>query len=104
LPELERYYLLDNVERRMPREWPRLRHRTFQAIAQVHDLGFCTSLGELDHDLGILAAPLLIDGHAPLVLACLGSTSRMTRPRVERDLGPRLLAMAMAIRQAGIPK
>lgn len=35
LPELERYYLLENVERRTPREWPRIRRRTSEAIAQV---------------------------------------------------------------------
>ena len=97
LPELERFYLLESVERRMPREWPRLRRRSSQAIAQVFEKGFCTSLGEWDHELGIIAAPLLIEGHAPLVVACVGSSSQMTRPRVERELGPRLLAMANAI-------
>ena len=59
LPELERYYLLESVERRMPRQWPRLRRRFSQAIAQVHDMGFCSSIGEWDHDLAIIATPLL---------------------------------------------
>lgn len=104
LPDLERYYLMENVERRMPREWPRLRRRYSQAISQVLEMGYCTSLGEWDRDLGIVASPLLIEDHEPLVLACVGSSSQMTRLRVERDLGPRLLAMADAIRQAGIPK
>lgn len=102
LPELERYYLLENVARLMPREWPRLRRRSSEAIAQVYEMGFCTSLGEWDHDLGIVAAPLLIEGHAPLVLACVGSSSQMTRARIVRDLGPRLLAMATTIQQAGV--
>ncbi len=101
LPELERYYLMENVERRMPREWPRLRRRSSEAIAQVFDLGFCTSLGEWDADLGIIAAPVLIEGQAPLVLACVGASSQMTRPRVEREIGPRLLAAAEAIQSAG---
>ena len=73
LPELERFYLMENIERRMPREWPRLRRRSGEAIAQVHEKGFCVSLGECDHDLGVVAAPLLIEDHAPLVLACVGS-------------------------------
>jgi DNA-binding IclR family transcriptional regulator len=102
LPELERYYLLENVERRMPRQWARLRRRASQAIAQVHEIGYCASLGEWDQDLGIIAAPLWIEGHAPLVLACVGSSSQMTRPRVERELGPRLLALAASIRQSGV--
>jgi DNA-binding IclR family transcriptional regulator len=101
LPDIERYYLLENVERRMPREWPRVRRRLSQGVAQVHDKGFCTSIGEWDHELAIVAAPLLIEGHAPLVLACVGASAQMTRPRVERELGPRLVAMASTLNQAG---
>jgi DNA-binding IclR family transcriptional regulator len=102
LPELERFYLMENVERRMPREWPRLRRRSGEAIAQVHEKGFCASLGEWSQDLGIVAAPLLIEDHAPLVLGCVGASAQMTRQRVERELGPRLLAMANEIRQSGV--
>lgn len=100
LPELERYYLMDNVERRMLREWPRLRRRSSEAIAQVFASGFCTSLGEWDPDLGIVAVPVLIEGHTPLVLACVGASSRLTRPRVERELGPQLLAASEKIQQS----
>lgn len=99
LPELERQYLLENVERRMPREWPRLRRRYSEARVQVQERGFCSSLGEWDQELGIIAAPLLIEGYSPLVVACVGSSAQMTRARVERDLGPRLLGMAAAIQQ-----
>ncbi|WP_077000822.1 IclR family transcriptional regulator [Variovorax sp. KK3] len=99
LPELERYYLLENVERRMPREWPRLRRRSSEAIAQVHQLGFCASLGEWDAELGIIAAPLVVEHHAPLVVACVGSSAQMTRARVERELGPKLLAAVSAVQQ-----
>jgi len=99
LPELERYYLLENVERRTLREWPRVRRRTSEAIAQVLNVGFCTSLGEWDRDMGIVAAPLMIEDHAPLVLACVGSSQQMTRARVEREIGPQLLAMVSSIQQ-----
>lgn len=99
LPEVERYYLLGNVERRMPREWVRLRRRCSEAMSQVYKLGFCTSLSEWDRDLGIVAAPLMIPGHAPLVLACVGSAAQMTRARVERELGPRLMGMATDLQE-----
>jgi DNA-binding IclR family transcriptional regulator len=101
LPELERYYLMENVERRHPREWPRLRRRLGEAIAQVYELGYCTSIAEWDRDLGIIAAPVMVEGHAPLVIACIGAATQFTRARVQRELGPRLLAAAAAIQQAG---
>ncbi len=102
LPEMERYYLMESVERRMPHEWRKLRRRSGEAIAQVYEKGFCASLGDWDRALGIIAVPLSIEGHAPLVLTCVDASARMARPRVERELGPRLIAMATAIQQAGI--
>lgn len=99
LPELERYYLLENVERRAPRQWPQMRRRTSEGLAQVHRDGFCSSLGEWDSEIGIVAAPLLVEGHAPMVLACVGSSQQMTRARVEREIGPQLLAMVSGIQQ-----
>lgn len=94
LPELERSYLLENVERRMSREWNRLRRRVCEGTAQVYEKGYCAAIGEWEPDLGTLAAPVLLEGNAPFVLACIGASQGMTRARVERELGPRLLAMA----------
>jgi DNA-binding IclR family transcriptional regulator len=101
LPALERNYLLDSVQRRMQRDWPRLRRRSAEAIAQVYEKGFCTSLGEWARELGIVAVPLMIAGHAPLVLACVGSSIQMTRARVERELGPRLVGIAVVLQREG---
>lgn len=94
LPELERSYLLDNVERRIPRDWTRLRRRVLEGMAQVGEKGYCTAIGEWEPELGVLAASVLLEGNAPFVLACIGASHLMTRARVERELGPRLLAMA----------
>lgn len=101
LPEVERYYLLGNIQRRMPREWPRLRRRSSEAIAQVHEGGFCSSHGEWASELGMIAVPMLIDGNAPLVLACIGASSQMSRARVDRELGPRLVGIAGLLQQEG---
>jgi DNA-binding IclR family transcriptional regulator len=102
LPELERYYLLENVKRRLPLDWPRLQRCSSEAMAQLSDRGFCTSQWERARDPGIVAAPIIFENRSPLVLACLGSSSQMTRQRLERELGPRLLAMASSIQQAGL--
>lgn len=94
LPELERSYLLENVERRMSHEWPRRRRRVFEGVGQALEKGYCSAIGEWEPDLGIVAAPVLLEGNLPFVLACIGPSSGTTRARVERELGPRLLAMA----------
>jgi DNA-binding IclR family transcriptional regulator len=98
LPELERCYLLEHVERRELREWPRWRRRSCEAMAQVRQMGFCYSLGQCDGELAVVAAPLFVEGGAPLVMACAIDGGQATRARVEREIGPRLLALANAIR------
>jgi DNA-binding IclR family transcriptional regulator len=97
LPELERFYLLGNIERKMGRQWPHLRRRIGEGISQVQNHGFCSSFGEWEPELVIVAAPLTIADHTPLVLACVGHSSKMARARVDRELGPRLVATAMSL-------
>jgi len=99
LPELERFYLLGNVERKSGRDWPHLRRRISEGISQVHNVGYCMSLGEWEPDLSILAAPLIIADQTPLVLACIGPSARIGRARVERELGPRLVAAAQHLQE-----
>jgi DNA-binding IclR family transcriptional regulator len=94
LPELERFYLLGNIERKMGRQWPHLRRRMGEGISQVQNHGFCSSFGEWEPELVIVAAPLTVADHTPLVLACVGRSSKMGRARVDRELGPRLVATA----------
>ena len=102
LPELERFYLLGNVERKTEREWPLLRRRITEGISQVHNTGYCMSLGEWEPELAIVAAPLVIADRTPLVLACIGRSARMGRARIERELGPRLVAAAQSLQQQAL--
>ena len=90
LPELERRYLSLKIETRDRLEWSRIRTRLTKAQVQVQEKGFCASLGEIDPDIAAIAMPLTISGHAPMVLACIGSSARMTNSRMEREFGPRL--------------
>ncbi len=102
LPEIERYYLMENVERRMPREWPRMRRELGEAISQVHELGYCHSLGDWGSETATIAAPVAVKGQTPFVLSCIGSSSKMSRTRVLRDMGPKLLGMIAQIRETGV--
>lgn len=101
LPELERYYLMENVERRVTGEWPRLRRRLGKALGEVYEVGYCTSLGEWGRELGMIAAPVVVEGNAPFVVACVGSSAQITRARIQRELGPKLLSVARSIQQVG---
>jgi DNA-binding IclR family transcriptional regulator len=41
----------------------------------------------------------VVQGQSPFVLACVSSSTRLSRARIERELGPRLLAMARGIQR-----
>ncbi|AQV98358.1 IclR family transcriptional regulator [Cupriavidus necator] len=104
IPELERCYLQGNVERKAGREWPTLRRRMAEKISQVHEFGFCMSLGEWEPELASVAVPVCVPDQPPLVLACIGRTARMARARVERELGPRLVAAAQLLQDRLAPR
>ena len=101
LPEAERYYLMEQVERSTKGDWARMRRRIGEAIAQVKDLGYCASMGESRDDFTVVATPVLMDGRAPFVLAASGPAWQVTRARFQQDLGPRLRATAETIAQRG---
>ncbi len=97
LPELERYYLLENVERRSPQEWRRIKHQCNAGIADTFEMGFCMSSPEKSLELSIVACPLQIEGQAPHVISCIGRSDQLSRQRVLREFGPRLRSVARAI-------
>ncbi len=99
LPEIERAYLSGKIERRQSRDWPRIRRRLNEAITQVREKGYCTALGESDPDIGIVAVSLLIQGCAPMVLACVGGSNRMTYARIDRELSVRLMTLAQTLEE-----
>lgn len=101
LPDVERYYLLDSIERRFPREWSYLRRRFGDAMSQVQRRGFCMALGEPAPEFCILATPLMLAGDTPMALACIGASDGISKARIERDLGPRLVAAAQHLQDMG---
>jgi DNA-binding IclR family transcriptional regulator len=99
LPELERFYLLSSIERKAGRDWPHLRRSISEGISQIHNVGYAVSIGTSEPELAVVATPLIVPDHAPLVLACIGRSARMGRARVEREFGPRLVAAAASMRE-----
>ena len=99
LPEHEQCYLLQTLERKAGREWPARRRRIAEKISQIHELGFCMSPGEWVPELSSISIPICIAEQHPWVLSCTGRTERMSRVRMERELGPRLLAAASLMQE-----
>lgn len=99
LPESERFYLLGNVERRSGSDWPSRRRGIAEGVSQLHNAGYCMSAMTDKPGLVSVAVPVCVPDLPPVVLACIGRSARMARSRIERELAPRLMAMACALRE-----
>ena len=100
LPPLERTYLLENLARRMPRDWKGPEPRLSDAVRQIQSTGFYFTPSRLQKDLGTLAVPMSLHESGMFVIACIGSLSSMHKTRITRELGPELVKLASRIRQA----
>ena len=100
LPEDERHYLRNHVERHAGDTWPpAIRHRMSEKIKQVQALGYCMLHGEWEPELTCVATPVTTPGRPPLVLCCVGRTAQVAQASVERELGARLVACAHVLQE-----
>lgn len=102
LPEDERQYLMQSVVRPPAQEWNHLHRRSNEAMGQVREGGFCVAPGGVGQPMTMVAAPVRLQGRAPLALSCMGPSKLMNRNRTLRELGPALANMAREIQRQGL--
>lgn len=106
LPDEERDYLLQSAERQPAGEWSEtwrhLRHRSYEAIGQVRQGGFCVALGKSGQPMTMVAAPIKLPGEAPLAVSCMAPSMLVGRERSVHELGPALVRMAQDIQRSRV--
>ncbi|RAU21413.1 IclR family transcriptional regulator [Paramagnetospirillum kuznetsovii] len=99
--ESERDVILDEVRRRYPGEWPALKAGVEQAVRDMAERGFTTSLSEWQTDVHAVGAVVRQPGTGPIMgLNCGGAAFLLPPERLEQDLGPRLAKLACDIEMA----
>ncbi|MDQ0141308.1 IclR family transcriptional regulator [Cupriavidus necator] len=99
VPEAERSYLQENMERRSACHWPALRRAMAEGVSQVSTTGFCVARGEWCPDLVSVAVPVRTPDRQPLALACVGHAAQVGRARITNEIGPRLVNAALALQE-----
>lgn len=99
LPDEDQRALLGRIRRERPEEWRAYGRKTERAAAECRARGFCVSLGDLRVEIHAVAAPLVTtaDGDT-LAINCGIPVYRLRRDEIEGEIGPRLAALAAAIR------
>jgi DNA-binding IclR family transcriptional regulator len=100
LPETEQRYLRNKVEKRAGQHWAPIRQRMLEKIAEVREMGFATLRGHWEPEIAGVAAPVLLPGRPPMVIACVSRTEPHSKVEIERELGRRLVALAQSLAAA----
>jgi DNA-binding IclR family transcriptional regulator len=100
-PEKERVWLLEHIARREGDRWPKVRTGIEQAIKDFANQGFTFSVGDWQPDVRAVGVPLVpADGSGAFAFNCGAPAFQLTRERLEKDIGPRLVNMARNVEAA----
>jgi DNA-binding IclR family transcriptional regulator len=98
LPDAAREPILDEIRRSDPGAWPKIRRGIETAIADVNKHGFCTSIGDWLREIHSVGVPLETQTpYGTLALNIGGLASSLPITKLEKDLGPRLVALAQRV-------
>lgn len=91
LREEERQEMYLQMESAYLDEWPELKARAENAIAQIRERGFCLVDQEWRKDTRSVSIPLVSpDGRTVMAISCGGPTFAVSVALLEQELGPRL--------------
>ncbi len=93
VPADERAFFFQRFEERLGAEdWAALHPRVEDAIAQIEARGFCYVEDEWHRGMRAVATPLVArDRNTVMSMMCGAPAFRVTREKLEKDLGPRLV-------------
>ena len=98
LPDAERTSLLDPMAERLGERWPAVQRSIDEGIEDVRTRGFTVSVGDWQPDVNAVGAALVAaDGSGVFAFNCGAPAYRISRERLEADIGPRLVAMVRNI-------
>ena len=102
MPVTERDWMMSHIQRREGEGWPKVRAGIERAVKDLATRGFVLSLGEWQQDIVAVGVPLTIpsDGSAAFAFNCGAPAFRLSRDRLENDIGPRLVNMVRNVEAA----
>lgn len=100
-PVAERVRVLEALRRRHPDDWAEVRRAVERAHEEHQRLGFVISHKASPSEVNGVGVPLALEGGRGLfAFSCAGPASQLSRQRMTRELGPRLVATVERIREA----
>ncbi len=90
--------MFEQLARRHGSDWPDLKARVLDSIAEIHERGFCYVDNEWKREVRAVGAPLIsADGTTVMAMNCGGPSFALDPKRMVEDFGPRLVHLARTI-------
>lgn len=97
LPDVDRNFLMDQIRLRDELQWPRIKVGIEQGFRDYSDHGFCLSLGEWEREIVAVGVPFYGPEGALMAFNCGGPAFVLNREKLEKDIGPRLVALVKRV-------
>lgn len=99
IAENARNFLLDAIKKRLADEWPSFSNQLDQAFQSLESQGFCVAKATYERSISGVGVPLVLqDGDEVYAVTCSAPSFQLTADRLEKEVGPRLVAAVSAIR------
>jgi DNA-binding IclR family transcriptional regulator len=98
LSKEQREPLLNDIRESDPARWPQVYRGIKKAIKEFSERGFCTTIGDWYPEIHSAAVPLNAKTpYGTLTVNIGGFASSLPIPMIEKDLGPRLVALSRRV-------
>ncbi|MFT5137892.1 MAG: DNA-binding IclR family transcriptional regulator [Arenicella sp.] len=97
LPDEERMYFLDYIERKSGDDWPKIKSGVDEAVDAYRERGFCYSFGDWDRDVNGVSVPLVMGQGNIFTFNAGGPAYRLTPEFLKREVAPMLKNMVRNI-------
>lgn len=100
LSKEQREPLLDDIRESDPSQWPQVHRGIKKAIKDLSERGFCTTIGDWYPEIHAAAVPLnAITPYGTLTVHIGGFASSLPISMIEKDIGPRLVALSRRVEE-----
>lgn len=97
LPEDEREFFYNHIEKQNPQAWPNVRQGVEESLQNYRDKGFCYSYGDWNPDVNGISVPLTLGKNSIYCFNAGGPAYRLSREFLEKDVAPLLKNMVRNI-------
>ncbi len=100
IPESERHFIMEALEKRHKNDWPMIKRGLERAFHDYQKYGYCLSLSEWHKEVNSVAVPMIHPLHGLLVFNCGAPSYLVNQEKLENEIGPRLIHMVQNIQDS----